>query len=67
MPRIKSHGLRHTSASLLIAAGVPMPVVAERLGHSKVSMTADVYAHVLPQQQQHAAATLGALLHGAKS
>ena len=64
VPRIKFHGLRHTSATLLIAAGVPMPVVAERLGHSKVSMTADVYAHVLPDQQQSAAATLSALLHG---
>jgi integrase len=44
-----------------------MPVVAERLGHSKVSMTADVYAHVLPKQQQQAAATLGALLRGRNS
>ena len=35
VPRIKFHGLRHTSATLLIAAGVPKPVVAERLGHSK--------------------------------
>jgi integrase len=64
VPGIKFHGLRHTSATLLIAAGVPMPVVAERLGHAQVSMTADVYAHVLPDQQASAAATLGALLHG---
>lgn len=64
VPSVKFHGMRHTSATLLIAAGVPMPVVAERLGHSKVSMTADTYAHVLPDQQQSAAATLGALLHG---
>lgn len=37
--------------------------VNERLGHSKVSMTLEVYAHVLPDMQQEAATKLGALLH----
>ena len=36
------------------------------LGHSKVSMTLEVYAHVLPDQQEQAAATMGALLHHAR-
>jgi integrase len=62
--RITFHGLRHTCATLLIADGVPIPVVSERLGHTKVSMTANVYAHVLPGQQEMAAARIGALLHG---
>jgi integrase len=41
--------------------GQPVHVVSERLGHSKVSMTMEVYAHVLPDMQQDAAAKLGAL------
>ncbi len=62
--RIKFHGLRHTCATLLLRAGEPVHVVSERLGHSKVQMTLDTYAHVLPDMQQRAAATLGAVLHG---
>ena len=63
--RIKFHGMRHTTATLLLRAGQPIHVVSERLGHSsKVSMTMEVYAHVLPDMQRDVAATLGALLHG---
>jgi integrase len=61
---IKFHGLRHSCATLLLQAGQPVHVVSERLGHSKVSMTMEVYAHVLPDMQKDAAAQLGALLHG---
>jgi integrase len=39
-------------------------VGAQRLGHSKVEMTLNIYAHVLPDMQQEAATKLGALLHG---
>jgi integrase len=62
--RIKFHGLRHTSATLLLAAGVPVHVVADRLGHAKASMTLDVYSHALPDMQRDAAAKLGAVLAG---
>jgi integrase len=62
--RIKFHGLRHTSATLSLQAGTPVHVVAARLGHAKVEMTLNVYAHALPNQQQAAAERLGALLHG---
>lgn len=62
--RIKFHGLRHTSATLLLSAGVPVHVVAQRLGHSDVSITLNIYAHVLPDMQQGAADRLGAVLHG---
>jgi integrase len=61
---IRFHGLRHTCAALLLQARQPVHVVSERLGHTKVSMTMGVYAHVLPDMQRDAAATLGALLHG---
>lgn len=62
--RIKFHGLRHTSATLLLAAGEPAHVVAARLGHSKVQMTLEVYAHALPAHGQQAARTIGGLLYG---
>jgi integrase len=62
--RITFHGLRHTSATLLLQAGEPVKVVSERLGHSKVSMTLDVYAHVPPSMGRGAAEKLGQLLHG---
>jgi len=48
---------------LLLQAGQPVHVVGERLGHTKVTMTLEIYAHVLPDMQQHAAATLGSLPH----
>jgi Phage integrase family len=62
--RIKFHGLRHTCATLLLQAGTPVHVVSERLGHSKVQMTLEIYAHVLPDRQREAAETIGALLSG---
>jgi integrase len=46
--RIKFHGLRHTSATLLLQAGVSVKVVQERLGHKQISITLDIYAHALP-------------------
>ncbi|MTV27915.1 site-specific integrase [Nitriliruptoraceae bacterium ZYF776] len=62
LPRIRLHDLRHTHATLLLAAGVPVKVVSERLGHTKIAMTLDVYAHVLPAQDLAAAEVLGDLL-----
>ncbi len=62
--RIKFHGLRHTSATLLLQAGVPIQVVSQRLGHASVTMTLETYAHVLTGMQEDAAARLGAILHG---
>ena len=49
------HSLRHTHGSHLVADGVPLPVVAERLGHSSVRTTADVYTHALRGQHDDAA------------
>jgi integrase len=57
------HGLRHTSASLLLASNTPVNVVQQRLGHKDASTTLDVYAHVMPGQQREAARKLAALLH----
>jgi integrase len=61
---ITFHGLRHTCATLALKAGVPVKVVSERLGHKRIEMTLNIYAHALPSMQQEAAAKLGKLLHG---
>ena len=62
--RIKFHGLRHTCATLLLQTGQPVHVVAERLGHKKVEITLNIYAHVLPDMQRDAARSLSALFYG---
>lgn len=62
--RITFHGMRHTCATLLLQAGEPVHVVSQRLGHARVETTWETYAHVLPDMQQQAAATMGTLLHG---
>ena len=55
------HDLRHTHASHLLKESVPVHVVSERLGHANSSITLNVYAHVLPTQQQEAAAKIDAV------
>src|SRR6185436_14365676 len=48
LPRIRLHDLRHTHATLLLKAGVPIEVVSERLGHATPAFTMATYQHVLP-------------------
>jgi integrase len=66
LPRIRLHDLRHCSATLLLDQGVPIKVVSERLGHSTIAMTMDLYAHVLPAQDRSAAAAIGRVLDGGR-
>lgn len=54
LPRMTPHGLRHGTATLMLAAGVPMRVISEQLGHANPTMTAKVYAHVVPDMQRAA-------------
>jgi integrase len=63
LPRIRLHDLRHTHASLGLAAGVPLKVMSDRLGHSTIVITANLYTHVLPAAQREAAETVAALIH----
>lgn len=51
LPWLTPHDLRHTHATLLLRAGVNPKVVSERLGHSGVRVTLDIYSHVLPDTQ----------------
>jgi integrase len=54
--KLRFHDLRHTHASQLLEAGVPVKVVSERLGHASASITLDSYSHVLPGMQEVAVA-----------
>lgn len=62
---VRLHDLRHTYASLTLAAGVPLKAVSEALGHSSIVVTADVYAHVTPELRREAADALDRALGGA--
>ncbi len=62
LPRIRLHDLRHTWASLALAAGVPAKVVSERLGHASVAFTMSVYQHVMPGMQREAAEKMAGLI-----
>ena len=64
LPSMRVHDLRHTAASLLLADGVPVKVVSEALGHSDVTTTLRIYAHVIEGAQEQAASTMDRLLHG---
>jgi integrase len=55
VPRIRLHDLRHSWASLALAAGVNPKIVSERLGHATVAFTLDTYSHVMPGLQEDAA------------
>ncbi len=62
LPRIRFHDLRHTAASLLISHETPINVVSAILGHSKPSVTLDIYAHVYSGRQEQAAALMDELV-----
>jgi integrase len=65
LPRIRLHDLRHGHATHLLAAGVHPKIASERLGHSRVGITLDLYSHVLPGMQEDAAARVDAALRQA--
>jgi integrase len=54
VPRLTAHGLRHTSATLMLASGVPPKVAAERLGHADATLFTNLYSHVTPTMQREA-------------
>lgn len=55
LKQIRLHDLRHSNATLMLACGVPAKVASERLGHSNIAITMDLYSHVLDSMQQDAA------------
>lgn len=62
LPKIRFHDLRHTAATLMLANGEHPKIVQERLGHSDISMTLNLYSHVLPSMQRDAADRIEAML-----
>ena len=65
LPDIRLYDLRHTCATMLLLADVPAKVVSERLGHSSITLTLDIYSHVLPTMQKRSGRD-GALFLGQK-
>lgn len=55
LPSIPFHALRHTAATAMLTAGVPLRVVADVLGHSTITITANIYAGVVPELRREAA------------
>jgi integrase len=62
LPLIRFHDLRHSSATLALSQGVHPKIVAEMLGHSRISLTLDVYSHSFPNLQAEAAEKMASVL-----
>ena len=64
LPRLTLKGLRHTWATLALEQGIHPKVVQERLGHSTIGITLDIYSHVSPMLHDEAANQVAALFLG---
>ncbi len=65
LPDIRFHDyLRHSSATMLLSMGIHPKIVQEILGHSQISITMDIYSHVLPTMQKEAMNRLNEALQG---
>jgi integrase len=62
LPRVSFHALRHTHVSVLISAGVDVLTISRRIGHSKASMTLDVYGHLIHGGDEAAAKAIEGVL-----
>jgi integrase len=67
VPRIRIHDQRHTHVTLAIAAGADIGAVSQRIGHSRTSITMDVYHHVLPRKHLEVSDKVGAVLFGQRA
>lgn len=63
LPDIRLHDLRHTNATLMLKSNIPAKVASSRLGHSTVSITLDLYSHVLTDMEEEAAAKIDEILY----
>ena len=62
LPDIRFHDLRRTCATLMLSVGTNPKVVQETLGHANVSVTLDIYSHLLPNMQEEEAQKINELL-----
>ena len=65
LPDISLHGLRHTSASVLINQHTDIATVSKRLGHSRTSVTLDIYTHAIQEADKEAAELLDSIAKSA--
>jgi integrase len=65
VPRVPFHALRHSTATTLLAQGVPLAVISEWLGHSGIAITAAAYAAIVPELRVAAADAMDRALGGA--
>lgn len=65
LPHVTFHGLRHTHITHLPRSGIPVHVVSARAGHANPTVTLNIYAHLLPGQQEAAAAAFDIALRSA--
>jgi integrase len=63
LPPVRFHDLRHSTASLLLAQGVHPRAIMELLGHSRIGVTMDTYAHVMPAMLEDVAMKMDAVLN----
>ncbi len=61
-PRMRFHDLRHATASILLAEGMDLFAVKEILGHSQITLTANLYGHLTKKLSQDAADRMGSAL-----
>ena len=64
LPHLTFHGLRHAYATLALKMNIHPKIVSEALGHSKISITLDLYSHVVPGMQDELADAVAAVLGG---
>jgi integrase len=62
LPRVRFHDLRHAHATHMLSSGIHPKIASERLGHSRVGITLDLYSHVVPGMQEDAVARMDAAL-----
>lgn len=65
LPRIRLHDARHTWATLALKMGVPLKIVSANLGHSSITVTADIYSHVTPTMAADATAQIASSIFSA--
>jgi integrase len=66
LKRVRFHDLRHSHATHMLAAGIHPKIASERLGHSKIGITLDLYSHVMPGMQAEAAAAVDGAMQAAQ-
>jgi integrase len=66
IPRRRFHDLRHGCASILLLQGVPLKTVSDILGHSQIRITADIYAHIVPEMRREALGVMDSVLAAGK-